>query len=174
MCPKHVEEHNYRNKILCITLESEVNYHTKSTRPAYLPILNPPDPHIYPYSFHQTRISTHTHSTRPAYLPILIPSDPTIYPYPTLSLPRYMALSLFRSTHVSALHTPTPHTLHVLSCTTCGFQKHLDKWLLLCGLRSYCTVCRNVHCVTGMCTASQELVLPQPALCFVCYHFYRK
>ena len=25
MCPKHVEEHNYRNKILCIKLESEVN-----------------------------------------------------------------------------------------------------------------------------------------------------
>ena len=27
MCPKHVEEHNYRNKILYIKLESEVNYH---------------------------------------------------------------------------------------------------------------------------------------------------
>ena len=26
MCPKHVEEHNYRNKILYIKLESEVNY----------------------------------------------------------------------------------------------------------------------------------------------------
>ena len=26
MCPKHVEEHNYRNKILCNKLESEVNY----------------------------------------------------------------------------------------------------------------------------------------------------
>ena len=26
MCPKHVEKHNYRNKILCIKLESEVNY----------------------------------------------------------------------------------------------------------------------------------------------------
>ena len=25
MSPKHVEEHNYRNKILCIKLESEVN-----------------------------------------------------------------------------------------------------------------------------------------------------
>ena len=25
MCPKHVEEHNYRNKILCFRLESEVN-----------------------------------------------------------------------------------------------------------------------------------------------------
>jgi len=27
VCPKHVEEHNYRNKILVIKLESEVNYH---------------------------------------------------------------------------------------------------------------------------------------------------
>ena len=27
MCPKHVEEHNYRNKIVCMKLESEVNYH---------------------------------------------------------------------------------------------------------------------------------------------------
>ena len=25
-CPKHVEEHNYRNKILCIKLEPEVNH----------------------------------------------------------------------------------------------------------------------------------------------------
>ena len=29
MCPKNVEEHNYRNKILCIKLESEVNYCAK-------------------------------------------------------------------------------------------------------------------------------------------------
>ena len=28
VCPKHVEEHNYRNKILCNKLESEVNYDT--------------------------------------------------------------------------------------------------------------------------------------------------
>ena len=33
--PKHVEEHNYRNKILCIKLESEVNYHQDARSATY-------------------------------------------------------------------------------------------------------------------------------------------
>ena len=36
MCPKHVEEHNYRNKILCIKLESETNYHQDARSTTHL------------------------------------------------------------------------------------------------------------------------------------------
>ena len=34
--PETCKEHNFRNKILCIKLESEVNYHQDARSPTYL------------------------------------------------------------------------------------------------------------------------------------------